>query len=60
MALKKVEPITYDKEGNMIINLAAYEGSEDWIRAGRMLEQCKINEYNRMMNTPLYVEDEEE
>ena len=59
MAKKKVEPITYDKEGNMIINLSATEGGDDWLRAGRLLEQGRIEEYNEMMNAPMYILDDD-
>ena len=58
--LKKVEPISFDEDGNMIINLSAYEGSDDWIRAGRLKQEGKIEEFNQMMNNPMYAEDEEE
>ena len=58
--MKKVERITVDKEGNTIINLVANLADDDWIRAGRLLAQGKVEEYHRMQNTPLYVEDEEE
>jgi hypothetical protein len=56
---KKVVPITRDKEGNMIISLAATQGSDDWIRAGRLKAAGKIKEYNEMMNEQMYVDEEE-
>jgi hypothetical protein len=59
MTKKKVQLITRDKEGNLIIDLAATQGSDDWMRAGRLKAAGKIDEYNEMMNEPMYEEEEE-
>jgi hypothetical protein len=59
MVKKKVEPISIDENGNMIINLAATQGSDDWIRAARLQNDGKEEEFKAMIDRPMYTDEEE-
>jgi len=45
------------KENNQIVfNAMSTEGNMDWIRAARLKKEKKIEEYNKIMNEPMYRE----
>jgi hypothetical protein len=53
--LKRVEFEIKDKSGRVIgFNLAASEASDDWIRAGRLLNEGKLSELEAMDARPMY------
>jgi len=45
--------------GETVFNLASSEAGDDWIRAGRLLQEGKIAEFEKMDNTPMYYRDDE-
>ena len=48
---KKVELFEKDKDGNITINVAATEASDNWLRAARLLREGNpesLAEYERM------------
>ena len=59
---KKVELFEEDEDGNVTINIAATEASDDWLRARRLLREGTpeaLAEYERMNKAETFTEDEE-
>lgn len=62
MKLKKVTPIIRNKKGEIIgFNISTDAANDDWIRAGLLQGEGKLEELKEMENTEMYqiVEDNE-
>ena len=60
LKLKKVKPIIKHKDGSIEFNLAADAGNADWIRAARLKKAGKLEELQKLHDTPMYyLEDDE-
>ena len=62
MPWKRVEPVEYDEEGNLVYNLNSDLANDDWIRAARLKRKAEqgneeaAKELERMENTRMYKE----
>lgn len=68
MKFKPVKAVDKDKNGNLVINLAANAADDDWLRAARLARRAEAGdgeaakELKRLRETPMVqvVEDEKE
>ena len=63
MKLKKINPIIRNKKGEIIgLDFAADAANADWIRAARLLKEGKLEELEKLKNTPMYevIDDDDE
>jgi hypothetical protein len=59
MAMKPIDPIEVDEEGNVVFNLSADAANADWIRAARLVEKGKTEELEELSTTPVYRYEEQ-
>jgi len=63
--IKKAEPVR-EEDGLTVFDLAATEDSDDWIRAGRLMEAAAAGdeeakaEHERMKVSPMAIIDDQE
>ena len=65
MVWKKCEPISYDEDGNLVLDFSADAANADWIRAARLQKRADdgddkaAKELEKLENTHMHYEDEE-